>query len=126
MGAYITWQNPTPYYRVLPTYHPLCCFLLLRQNTVPAKAKIPIDYTIEISFFLPDGMKRLFSWNEKQKKACTIPYHFPIIFLPFYPYTIWQNYRLLPNSFTFAKLYQIFAIFPYSNSIFRQGNTIFS
>ena len=26
------------------------------------------------------------------------PYHFPIIFLPLYSYTIWRNYRLLPFS----------------------------
>ena len=70
-----------------------------------------------ISRTLLDCTKRLFSGNEKQKRAFTAPYHFPIIFLsilpytiwrnPLYfsakPYTIWRNYQLLPNCIGFCQ-----------------------
>ena len=81
-----------------------------------------------ISRTLLDCMKRLFSGYEKQKKSLYSSLSFshylfinsPIHYLakPLYfsakPYTIWRNYRLLPdctgvlpNCFTFAKSYEV-------------------
>ena len=71
-----------------------------------------------ISRTLLDCMKRLFSGNEKQKKSLYSSLSFshylfinsPIHYLakPLYfsakPYTIWRNYRLLPDCIGFCQI----------------------
>ena len=103
------------------------------KHTSARITRIPMKNSIEaglpaktadrrISRTLLDCMKRLFSGYEKQKRAFTAPYHFPIIFLSILPYTIWQNlYNLaklqllpnymevLPNCFHFCQIVWGFA-----------------
>ena len=76
----------------------------------------------EISCILLDSMKRLFSGNEKHKKEpkqplIIFPYFFTAILIhylakPLYfsakPYTIWRNYRLLPNCIGFCQIVRRF------------------
>ena len=74
-------------------FHPLCCFLLLLQNTVPAKGTIPLIIPQKISCLLSNGMKRLFPGNEKHKtikKESSAPFPRLIIF-PFSFYRFSQR-----------------------------------
>ena len=61
------------------------------RKPFPLKQKHPLNYTIKIFCFSPDGTKRLFFGNGKQKRAIIQPllscYHLSIQFLPLYSYT---------------------------------------
>ena len=83
------------------------------RKPFPLKQKRPLNYTIKFICFSPDGTKRLFFGNGKQKRAIAQPfssrYHFSIFL-----YTITQNSILSRkliykhgNSMQFPCLYYI-------------------
>ena len=70
------------------------------------KQKHPLNYTIKITRFSPDGTKRLFFGNRKQKRAIEQPFSLFIIYqLNFYRFTHIQTQKLcilsrkLPSGF---------------------------
>ena len=83
--------------RVLPVSRPNC-FLILRQNTVPAKVRYQLNCTIKFTCFSPDGTKRLFSGSGKQKRVIEQPFSLFIIYsFSFYRFTLGTEVRTLAN-----------------------------
>ena len=53
---------------------PLSVFYYFGRKPFPLKQKHPLNYTIKIFCFSPDGTKRLFFGNGKQKRAIEQPF----------------------------------------------------
>ena len=70
------------------TYHPFCCFLLLRQKAVPAKVKAPTElYHRNFLFFTRWHEMTIFRKRKAQKDYCGSPFplfYYFIVYLPLF------------------------------------------
>ena len=91
------------------------------RKPFPLKQKHPLNYTIKIFCFSPDGTKRLFFGSGKQKRAIAQP-SFSCYYFTIFLYTITQNSKLSRK----LRAVSVFVSYPpFFNSIFRQTNTLF-
>ena len=92
------------------------------RKPFPLKQKHPLNYTIKIFCFSPDGTKRLFFGSGKQKRAIAQP-SFSCYYFTIFLYTITQNSKLSRK----LRAVSVFVLYlPFIDSIFRQTNTPFS
>jgi len=99
---------------------------ILPQYT--SKQKHPLNYTINIFCFSPDGTKRLFFGSGKQKRAIEQPFS-PAIIFNFSVYYHAKPHIITETLIQTRKLHAV-SVFvsypPVSDIIFRQTNTPFS
>ena len=92
------------------------------RKPFPLKQKHPLNYTIKIFCFSPDGTKRLFFGSGKQKRAIAQP-SFSCYYFTIFLYTITETHIQTRKLRTVS----VFVSYPpFFNSIFRQTNTSFT